>query len=72
MANRVVTWLLGGLNHQIEHHLFPRVSHVHYPALSRIVKETCHRFDLDYMNFPTTRSAIASHYRFMREMGRKP
>jgi linoleoyl-CoA desaturase len=40
--------------------------------LSRIVKETCHRFDLDYMNFPTTRSAIASHYRFMREMGRKP
>ena len=71
-GNRVLTWLLGGLNHQIEHHLFPRISHVHYPELSRIVQETCERFGLQYIDFPRTRMAIASHYRLMREMGRKP
>jgi linoleoyl-CoA desaturase len=70
--NRIVTWMVGGLNYQIEHHLFPRISHVHYPALSRIVQETCARFGLPYNYFPTTRMAIASHYRFMREMGRRP
>ena len=70
--NRIVTWMVGGLNYQIEHHLFPRISHVHYPALSRIVQETCQRFGLPYNYFPTTRMAIASHYRFMRDMGRRP
>lgn len=70
--NRIVTWMVGGLNYQIEHHLFPRISHVHYPALSRIVRETCQRFGLPYNYFPTTRMAIASHYRFMRDMGRRP
>jgi linoleoyl-CoA desaturase len=67
-----VTWLVGGLNYQIEHHLFPRISHIHYPAISKIVQETCEKFDLHYNYFPTTRAAIASHYRFMKEMGRPP
>ena len=44
----VISWLVGGLNYQIEHHLFPRVSHVHYPALSKIVKEKCEAFNLPY------------------------
>lgn len=70
--NKIVTWMVGGLNYQIEHHLFPRISHIHYPALSKIVRETCEKFDLQYNYFPTTRAAIASHYRFMKEMGRKP
>ena len=70
--NPIVTWMVGGLNYQIEHHLFPRISHIHYPALSRIVRETCEQFDLRYNYFPTTRKAIASHYRFMMEMGKNP
>jgi linoleoyl-CoA desaturase len=70
--NKLVTWMVGGLNYQIEHHLFPRISHIHYPAISRIVRETCEHFDLRYNYFPTTRAAIASHFRFMKEMGRKP
>jgi linoleoyl-CoA desaturase len=70
--NKIVTWMVGGLNYQIEHHLFPRISHIHYPAISKIVKETCENFDLRYNYFPTTRSAIASHFRFMKEMGQKP
>ncbi|MEN9371383.1 MAG: hypothetical protein RL152_1106 [Bacteroidota bacterium] len=68
-SNKLVTWFVGGLNYQIEHHLFPRISHIHYPAISKIVKETCEKFDLNYIYFPTTRSAIASHVRFMHNMG---
>ena len=41
MNNAVISWFAGGLNFQIEHHLFPKVSHVHYPAISRIVQEKC-------------------------------
>jgi len=70
--NKIVTWFVGGLNYQIEHHLFPRISHIHYPAISKIVKETCAKFDLHYINFPTTRSAIVSHIRFMYNMGKRP
>ena len=47
-SSRVVTWLLGGLNFQIEHHLFPRICHVNYPALSRLVEETCRDFGIKY------------------------
>jgi linoleoyl-CoA desaturase len=71
-SNRIVTWFVGGLNYQIEHHLFPRISHIHYPAISKIVRDTCEKFELNYIYFPTTRAAIASHVRFMHQMGRNP
>lgn len=67
--NRVVTWFTGGLNHQIEHHLFPRVAHVHYARLSRLVKGACERHGLRYNEHPGVFSAIASHYRWLRSMG---
>jgi linoleoyl-CoA desaturase len=70
--NPVVTWYLGGLNFQIEHHLFPRICHVHYPAISSIVAAACHEFALPYVCYPTVRSAVAAHYRFLKTMGRKP
>jgi len=70
--NKIVSWFVGGLNFQIEHHLFPRVSHVHYPALSKIVKETCTKFNLPYNEYPTMISAIVSHFRMMRNLGKKP
>jgi linoleoyl-CoA desaturase len=69
-GNRWVTWFVGGLNFQIEHHLFPRVCHVHYPKIARIVEKTCRRHGISYHAFPTVRSAVRSHYRWLREMGR--
>jgi len=71
-GNKVVSWFAGGLNYQIEHHLFPRVSHVHYPAISRIVKELCEEYDVRYQEAPTMWSAIASHVKVMKDFGKKP
>jgi linoleoyl-CoA desaturase len=70
--NKVISWFVGGLNFQVEHHLFPRISHVHYPAISEIVKGTCRDFGIDYHEFPTMRRAIISHFRMIRLLGRKP
>lgn len=70
--NKIISWIVGGLNFQVEHHLFPRISHVHYPALSQIVQKTCDKFNLPYHNFPTMWAAILSHFRIIKKMGRKP
>ena len=67
--SRVVAWLLGGLNFQIEHHLFPRISHVHYPALSRLVEETCRDFGIKYAEHKSFRAGMVSHFRWLRRMG---
>ena len=70
-GNKLVTWYLGGLNFQIEHHLFTRICHVHYPAISGIVEKTCQDFGIPYVTYPTLYSAFAAHYRFLRVMGLK-
>ena len=70
--NKIISWFVGGLNFQIEHHLFPKVSHVHYPAISGIVKEVCSKHQVHYNEFSTMSSAVASHFRMMRMLGRKP
>jgi linoleoyl-CoA desaturase len=67
--SRLVSWLLGGLNFQIEHHLFPRVSHVHYPAISSLVEQTCREFGIRYTVHPSFWAGIASHFRWLRRMG---
>jgi linoleoyl-CoA desaturase len=64
-------WLFaGGLHHQIEHHLFPRVCHVHYPAIAPIVAATAAEFGLPYHAHPTVRAALVGHFRRLRELGR--
>ena len=67
-ANRLATWYLGGLNYQIEHHLFPKVCHVHYPAISKIVRRTCEESSVSYVNYGTITAAVIAHYRFLRTM----
>ncbi len=67
--NRVLSWLVGGLNFQVEHHLFPRISHVHYPAISHVVEETCREFGISYLQNRTFAAGIASHYRLLRRLG---
>jgi linoleoyl-CoA desaturase len=69
-GNRVLCWFLGGLNFQIEHHLFHKICHVHYPALSKLVEETCKEFGLEYSQHKTMFAAIGSHFRWLVEMGR--
>jgi linoleoyl-CoA desaturase len=68
--NKLISWLVGGLNFQIEHHLFPKISHVHYPAISNIVRAVCMEYQLQYIEYPTMRKAIGAHVRFLRHMGR--
>lgn len=68
--NKLVSWLVGGLNFQIEHHLFPKISHVHYPAISRIIRQACQEYGIHYIEYPKVRYAVASHVAFLREMGR--
>ncbi|HAO45585.1 MAG TPA: acyl-CoA desaturase [Ferruginibacter sp.] len=72
MGNPVISWFVGGLNFQIEHHLFPRVSHVHYPAISKIVMQKCKEFNLPYNKYDTLFGALASHFRVMKYLGKKP
>ncbi|UCF38122.1 MAG: acyl-CoA desaturase [Acidobacteriota bacterium] len=69
--NWFLTWYLGGLNFQVEHHLFTKVCHIHYPALARIVQETCREYAVDYHCHPGLFSALLAHLRFLREMGRQ-
>jgi linoleoyl-CoA desaturase len=71
-GSRLATFLLGGLNHQREHHLFPRVAHVHYPALATMVREVCDERGIRCRENRTIASAVQSHYRFVRQMGVKP
>jgi linoleoyl-CoA desaturase len=70
--NKIISWFVGGLNYQIEHHLFPKVSHVHYPAIAGIVKEVCDKHHVRYNEFKTMTAAIASHFRMMKMLGRQP
>lgn len=68
-GSRLVTWYVGGLNHQIEHHLFPRVCSVHYTKISGIVQDVARTYGLPYHDQPTLGAAIASHYRTLRRFG---
>lgn len=67
--NKVVNWFVGGLNFQVEHHLFPRISHIHYPAISKLVRETCREFNIRYIEYPTMLDALIAHIRHLRTLG---
>jgi linoleoyl-CoA desaturase len=70
--NRVVSWFVGGLNFQIEHHLFKKISHVHYPALSKIVKQVCAEYNIPYLVYPKVHMALASHIAHLHKVGKGP
>lgn len=62
-------FICGGLNFQVEHHLFPMICHIHYPAIRKIVKETASEFNLPYLEHPTFFGAIRSHRRLLKRLG---
>jgi linoleoyl-CoA desaturase len=69
-GNRMLSWYLGGLNFQIEHHLFPRICHVHYPRIAHIVQAACAEFGVRYTAHESFLGAVSSHWRWLRRMGR--
>jgi linoleoyl-CoA desaturase len=67
--SRIACWLLGGLNFQIEHHLFPRICHVNYPAIAKLVEETCREFGVRYKEHRSILEGVVMHFRWLRRMG---
>jgi fatty acid desaturase len=63
------TFLSGGLNFQIEHHLFPGVNHMHLRNISPIVKQACKEFGVPYYSFPTFAAAVYSYYAHLKNLG---
>lgn len=68
-ANPFVNYVCGGLNFQIEHHLFPYLCHVHYTAVSPIVRQTAEEFGLPYHENVTFTGAVKSHLRLLKKLG---
>ncbi len=66
----VFSWLIGGLNYQVEHHLLPHICHVHYSQLSPIVARTAHEFGITYHSKKTFAAAILAHITMLRELGK--
>ncbi len=68
--NKVLGWYVGGLNFQVEHHIFPNISHIHYPQISKIVQDTAKEFGVPYHEYKTFWGAFASHWRLLKTFGR--
>jgi len=67
--NRLLSWFIGGLNYQVEHHLFPNVCHIHYRKISKIVKETAAKYDVPYLHHDTFFGAVKSHFVTLSKLG---
>jgi linoleoyl-CoA desaturase len=66
--NWLLNWYVGGLNFQIEHHLFPNICHIHYPQIAKIERQTTEEFHLNYQQHDTLMGAVRSHYKHLRLM----
>lgn len=68
-GNKLLCWYIGGLNYQIEHHLFPKICSVHYPKISSIVRQKAQEYDIPYNYHETLGKAVKSHYQTLKEFG---
>ncbi len=68
-GSRLFSWLIGGLNYQIEHHLFPNICHVHYRKISEIVKDMAEQYDIPYYQHKTFYAALKSHFTLLNDLG---
>ncbi len=68
--SRFVTWFAGGLNFQIEHHLFPNISHIHYPKIAEIVRKTAEEMKLPYYEYKTFFGAAAAHFTYLKQLAK--
>lgn len=67
--SKILCWFIGGLNFQIEHHLFPNICHIHYPNIAEIVRDTTKEYGLPYFEFKTFHQAIHAHYCQLKMLG---
>lgn len=67
--NKLLSWYVGGLNYQVEHHLFPNICHVHYPEISKIVEQTAKEFNVPYLYADSLKEALTSHMRMLKKFG---
>ncbi|MEM7008862.1 MAG: acyl-CoA desaturase [Thermodesulfobacteriota bacterium] len=70
--NKLLTWYLGGLNYQVEHHLFPQICHINYPDMSVIVEQTCQEYGIPYSAHGGFIDGLKSHYNWLRELAQAP
>lgn len=68
--SKITTWCLGGLNFQVEHHLFPRISHAHYPAVHKLVQEVCAEKNIPHREYPTLWQALVGHTSHLKNLGK--
>ena len=68
--SKIFSWFIGGLNYQVEHHLFPQISHVHYDKLSQLVKTTAEKYQIPYLVERNFFGALANHYRMLKVLGK--
>lgn len=71
-GNTALSWYIGGLDYQIEHHLFPQTCSIHYPAIAPIVRKVAGKHGVPYRSNPTLRAAVASHYLMLNRLGSDP
>jgi len=67
---RIFSWYVGGLNYQIEHHLFPNICHVHYRKIAKIVRDTAFEYNLPYYSYKTFLEALTEHGKQLRNLGK--
>jgi linoleoyl-CoA desaturase len=70
--NGPLSFYIGGLNYQVEHHLYPHICHLDYPRIAPIVRATCEEFGIRYNCYTTWRQAFAAHWNELRLLGQKP
>lgn len=68
--NKFISWFTGGLNFQVEHHLFPNISHIHYPAINKLTRNICAEFNIPYFEYQSFRAAFRSHLSHLKTVGR--
>ena len=68
--NPFLNWFCGGLNFQIEHHLFPKICHVNYASIAPIVEKTCQEFGVKYQTNKSLFASLSSHFRLLRRLGK--
>jgi len=69
-TSRIGTWLMGGINIHVIHHIYPQICHVHYPALTEILRETCIDHGIEYNENKTFTKALVKHYKILKHLSK--
>ena len=69
-TSKIGTWLMGGINIHVIHHIYPQICHVHYPALTEILRETCIDHGIEYNENKTFSKALVKHYKILKHLSK--